>query len=51
MNQTQFPGTADAGQILVENLTTSTSYWEAWASSIDNVTGDAWSQMAFPPQQ
>ncbi len=48
MDQVLMPGSADVVQILVENLTTPNSYWEAWASSIDNVTGDAWSQMAFP---
>jgi hypothetical protein len=51
MDLVQMPGTADVVQILVENLTTPNAYWEAWASSIDNVTGDAWSQMAFPALQ
>ena len=42
-------GTADVLQIVVENLTPEgAGTWQAWASSIDNVTGDAWSQMAFP---
>lgn len=51
MNQTQMPGTTDVVQILIENITSANAYWEGWASSIDNVTGDAWSQMAFPPLQ
>jgi hypothetical protein len=37
------------GQVLIENLTTGTATdWQAWASTIDNASGDAWSQMAFP---
>lgn len=43
-------GTAGGiAQVLVENLTAGTATdWQAWASSIDNGSGDAWSQMAFP---
>lgn len=49
MDMVQMPGTAEVVQVLVENISSPASYWEAWASSIDNVTGDAWSQMAFLP--
>jgi hypothetical protein len=49
MDQVNMPGTSDVVQILIENLSTPTAYWEAWASSIDNITGDGWAQMAFPP--
>jgi hypothetical protein len=36
-------------QVLIENLTAGTATdWQGWASSIDNFSGDAWSQMAFP---
>jgi hypothetical protein len=51
MNQVNVPGTASGNvQVLVENLTGSTPDWQAWASSIDNESGDAWSQMAFAGQ-
>lgn len=48
MTQVQMPGLSEVVQVLIENLTSPNSYWEGWASSVDNVTGDAWSQMAFP---
>lgn len=37
-------------QITIVNLSdpTNESDWQAWTSSIDNITGDAWSQIAFP---
>jgi hypothetical protein len=35
-----------AFQIIVRNDSGS-ALWDAWASSIDNVTGDAWSEIAF----
>lgn len=36
-------------QVLIENLTAGTATdWQGWASSIDNNSGDAWSQIAFP---
>ncbi|HEX8171031.1 MAG TPA: hypothetical protein VF824_10875 [Thermoanaerobaculia bacterium] len=39
-------------QVVVQNISpTPSSSFEAWASSIDNVTGDAWSQIAFPAPQ
>lgn len=47
--QRAFPGTSPVAQVIVQNISTSASMpWHAWSSSIDNVTGDAWSQMAFP---
>jgi hypothetical protein len=43
-------GTATGiAQVLIEDLTAGTATdWQGWASSIDNASGDAWSQMAFP---
>jgi hypothetical protein len=39
-------------QVLIENLTEgAATAWEAWASSVDNESGDAWSQIAFPASQ
>jgi hypothetical protein len=36
-------------QVLIENLTPGPlTDWQAWASTVDNLSGDAWSQMAFP---
>jgi hypothetical protein len=38
-------------QVLIENLTAGTATdWQGWGSSIDNDSGDAWSQIAFPTQ-
>jgi hypothetical protein len=50
MFQTNMPGDAEVIQILVENITGTgaSTTWQAWGSSIDNASGDAWSQMAFP---
>ncbi|HEY0157602.1 MAG TPA: hypothetical protein VGF28_09985 [Thermoanaerobaculia bacterium] len=52
MFQTNAPGTAEVIQILVENITATpdamSNNWQAWGSSIENASGDAWSQMAFP---
>lgn len=51
MQQLAVTGAATGSfQVVVENITagTRTNSWQAWASSIDNVTGDAWSMMAFP---
>jgi hypothetical protein len=50
MTQMGMPGTAEVTQILVENISVTAvqTNWQAWASSIDNITGDAWSEMAFP---
>jgi hypothetical protein len=47
IHQEGMPGTSEPFQILVETTDTTLTAWQAWASSIDNVTGDAWSQMAF----
>jgi hypothetical protein len=39
-------------QVLVENLTVGTATdWQAWASAVDNLSGDAWSHIAFPAGQ
>lgn len=49
VRQFAMPGQDYVAQITVQNITgtgTSTT-WHAWASSIHNVTGDAWSQTAF----
>lgn len=37
-------------QVIVQNISTNGTgtSWQAWASSVDNATGDAWSQVAFP---
>ncbi|HET7435671.1 MAG TPA: hypothetical protein VFN10_13260 [Thermoanaerobaculia bacterium] len=51
MQQVAMPGTTGGAlQLVVENITNGTRSlaWQSWASSIDNVTGDAWSMMAFP---
>ena len=48
----QFPLTGAATgsfQVVVQNIsTTPSANFITWASSIDNVTGDAWSQIGFP---
>lgn len=39
-------------QVLIEDQTAGTAIdWQGWASSIDNDSGDAWSEMAFPSSQ
>lgn len=39
-------------QVLIEDLTVGTATdWQGWASVIDNGSGDAWSQIAFPASQ
>jgi hypothetical protein len=51
MMQRQVTGLDASGvvQVLIENLTAGTATdWQAWASTIDNFSGDAWSEMAFP---
>lgn len=50
MQQVSAPGPAvGAVQVIVQNISSPQStLWQSWASSIDNVTGDAWSQLAFP---
>ncbi|MFL6245108.1 MAG: hypothetical protein ACJ74H_03715 [Thermoanaerobaculia bacterium] len=37
-----------SSQVHIENLTDTTTDWQAWVSSVDNESGDAWSQIAFP---
>lgn len=34
-------------QVLIENITGTAGDWHGWASSVDNQSGDAWSQLAF----
>ncbi len=34
-------------QVLIENITGTAGDWHGWASSVDNESGDAWSQVAF----
>jgi hypothetical protein len=52
MDQMRMNATATTGsfQVTIVNLSDalSESNWQAWSSSIDNVTGDAWSYAAFP---
>jgi hypothetical protein len=53
MDQRAVPGTIEGvAQFLIEDITgtTATGPWHAWGSSIDNDSGDAWSQMAIPGQ-
>ena len=50
IHQEGMAGTAEPVQIILEvndNNPPALMAWQGWASSIDNVTGDAWSQMAF----
>lgn len=48
MQQVPTTGTGAVAQVIVQNVSTVPAWWHAWASSVNNVTGDAWSQMAFP---
>lgn len=52
-NQTSLPGTDSTLplQILVTNISTTnrTTQFQSYASSVDNVTGDAWSSLGFNP--
>jgi hypothetical protein len=49
MEQRGIAGTGGLTQIVVQNISSPfAGTWQAWASSIDNVTGDATSEMAFP---
>lgn len=41
-------GTASPSQIIVQRLTNGTGVWTAYGSSVDNITGDAWSELAIP---
>ena len=47
-HQQLVPGTsAGTVQVLIENLTGTAGEWHGWGSSVDNQSGDAWSQIAF----
>ena len=47
MNQFNIPGTTSGlVQVIIQNTSGPAADWQAWASSIDNESGDAWSQMA-----
>jgi hypothetical protein len=35
-------------QVHIERLSTEVTDWQGWVSSVDNLSGDAWSQAAFP---
>jgi hypothetical protein len=51
MDQVRVDGASTGSfQVTVVNLSDAEneSDWQAWSSSIDNITGDAWSQIAFP---
>lgn len=49
MQQINLPGTAPVTQVILQkSVTTPDVIWYGWASSVDNITGDAWSQSAFP---
>lgn len=49
IHQVLVPGTSSGTvQVLIENVTGTAGEWHGWASSIDNESGDAWSQIAFP---
>lgn len=48
MQQITVPGTSSGTvQVLIENITGGAGDWHGWASSVDNQSGDAWSQLAF----
>jgi hypothetical protein len=49
MEQRLVGGTATGvAQVIVEDIGGGAGDWHAWASSVDNQSGDAWSQVAFP---
>lgn len=51
MQQVLVPGTSSGlVQILVEDIGGGAGDWHAWGSSIDNQSGDAWSQIGFAAQ-
>jgi hypothetical protein len=49
IQQVTMPGTSSGTvQVLIENITGGAGGdWHGWASSVDNASGDAWSQLAF----
>lgn len=51
IQQVVVPGTSSGiVQIIVEDLEGGAGDWQTWASSVDNQSGDAWSQVGFPIQ-
>ena len=47
IHQVLVPGTSSGtAQVLIEDLGGGAGDWQGWASSIDNLSGDAWSQLA-----
>ena len=53
MQQINLPGDAEVPQINITNITpaaTRTTQWVAYGSSVDNVTGDSWSEIAITGQ-
>jgi hypothetical protein len=51
IQQTLIPGTSDGvAFVRVENIEGTAGDWQTWASSVDNESGDAWSQMGFARQ-
>jgi hypothetical protein len=48
MEQRLVGGTANGlVQIIMEDIGGGAGDWHGWASSVDNQSGDAWSQIAF----
>lgn len=48
IHQVLVPGTSSGSvQVLIENITGTAGEWHGWGSSVDNQSGDAWSQIAF----
>ena len=48
IQQTLIPGTSDGvAYVRVEDIDGGAGDWQTWASSVDNQSGDAWSQMGF----
>jgi hypothetical protein len=56
MSMAQVPvatGTSSTQQILIQNVTggaVTPNSWIAYGSTVDNITGDAWSELAVPGQ-
>lgn len=47
IQQLVVPGTSSGlAQVLIENIGGGGADWQGWASSVDNQSGDAWSQLA-----
>jgi hypothetical protein len=45
------PNTSGLIQVIIQSVDGSAPDWQAWASSVDNESGDAWSQMAVANEQ